>query len=90
MAATTREVKISIRAKREERDFIDLAADVLGKNRSEFMLESAYEKAREVLLDQRLFYLSDEQYQQFLEILDRPPTRHEKLHKLLHSKSPWD
>ena len=51
------------------RDLIDRAADVFGKTRTEFILESARTHAIDVLLDQRLFKLDDEQYAAFLHAL---------------------
>jgi len=47
-----REAAINIRALPQQRDLIDQAAQVLGKNRSDFMLEAACDKAQSVLLDQ--------------------------------------
>lgn len=89
-ASQTRDVKINIRAKQNQRDLIDRAAQVQGKSRSEFMLESAYQKAQEVLLDRCFFGLDEGKFQQFVERLDAPPTLNNKLHTLLTSKSPWD
>jgi uncharacterized protein (DUF1778 family) len=86
----TRNVKINIRAKKHQRDLIDRAAELQGKSRSEFMLDSAQKSAQDVLLDRRLFVLDDIQFQQFVELLDEPPTHHERLHELLTSKAPWD
>jgi hypothetical protein len=40
-----REAAINLRAMHEQRDLIDQAAAVLGKNRSDFMLEAACERA---------------------------------------------
>jgi uncharacterized protein (DUF1778 family) len=85
-----RDVTINIRAKQSQRDLIDRAAEVQGKSRSEFMLESAYQKAQDVLLDNSFFGLDQNKFKQFLALLDAPPQRHEKLHKLLSSKSAWD
>ncbi|KJH71643.1 type II toxin-antitoxin system TacA family antitoxin [Aliterella atlantica] len=85
-----RDVTINIRAKQTQRDLIDRAAEVQGKSRSEFMLESAYQKAQDVLLDRSFFGLDKTKFKQFVELLDAPPTRNEKLHVLLTTKSPWD
>jgi uncharacterized protein (DUF1778 family) len=85
-----RNVTINIRAKQNQRDLIDRAAEVQGKSRSEFMLESAYQKAQDVLLDRSFFGLDDLKFKQFLALLDAPPARNEKLHTLLTTKSPWD
>ena len=86
----TRDVTINIRAKQNQRDHIDRAAEVQGKSRSEFMLESSYEKAQDVLLDRTFFGLDEPRYKQFLALLDAPPTRNEKLHTFLTTKAPWD
>jgi uncharacterized protein (DUF1778 family) len=55
----TRDVTINIRAKKNQRDPIDRAAELQGKSRSEFMLESAQKTAQDVLLDQRFFGLDE-------------------------------
>jgi uncharacterized protein (DUF1778 family) len=89
-ASQTRDVKINIRAQQNQRDLIDRAAKAQGKSRSEFMLESAYQKAQEVLLDQCFFGLDEVKFQEFVERLDAPPTVNDKLHTLLTTKSPWD
>lgn len=86
----TRDVKINIRAKQNQRDLIDHAAEVQGKSRSEFMLESAYQKAQEVLLNQSFFGLDELKFKQFVELLDAPPRPNEKLRAVLTTKAPWD
>lgn len=85
-----RDVTINIRAHQRERDLIDRAAESLGKSRSDFMLETACREAEAVLLDRRLFVLDEEKYQQFLELLDAPPTVNENLRKLMNYKAPWE
>lgn len=86
----TRDVTINIRAKQNQRDLIDQAAEVEGKSRSEFMLESAYQRAKDVLLDRSFFGLDELKFKQFVALLDASPTQNEKLHTLLTTKSPWD
>ena len=48
-AVATRETIINLRAPAKQRALIDQAAQVLGKTRTDFMLEAAYEKAQQVL-----------------------------------------
>ena len=50
---------------------IDDAAAVLGKTRTEFMVESARRQAVDVLLDQRLFTLDSERYDAFMQALEK-------------------
>lgn len=52
-----RDAAINLRALPQQRDLIDQAAKLLGKNRSDFMLEAACDKAQSVLLDQVFFGL---------------------------------
>ncbi len=85
-----RDVTINIRAHQTQGDLIDRAAEALGKSRSDFMLETASREAEAVLLDRRLFILDDEKFQQFVELLDAPPTENENLRQLLTTKAPWD
>lgn len=86
----TRDVTINIRAKQNQRDLIDYAAAVQGKNRSEFMLVSAYQKAQDVLLDRYFFGLDELKFKQFVALLDAPPAQNEKLRTLLTAQAPWD
>lgn len=86
----TREVTINIRAKQSQRGLIDQAAKIQGKSRSEFMLETAYQKAQEVILSYCFFGLDQDKFQKFVALLDAPPVQNEKLQALLTTKSPWD
>lgn len=85
-----RDVTINIRAHQAQRDLIDRAAEALGKNRSDFMLESACRQAEAVLLDRRLFMVDDEKFQQFVDLLNAPPLANENLRTLLTTKAPWE
>ena len=80
---------INLRALPEQRDLIDHAAHLLGKNRSDFMLESACDKARMVLLDQVFFRLDIDKFEQFTAMLDAPSVSNAGLERLLAIKAPW-
>ena len=80
---------INLRALPEQRDLIDQAAHLLGKNRSDFMLESACDKARTVLLDQVFFRLDTDKFEQFTAMLDAPCVSTAGLDRLLAVKAPW-
>ena len=83
-------VTINLRATAQIRDRIDRAAALLGQNRTEFMLDSARLRAEDVLLDQRLFSLNEEQYNDFINLLDEPPKPKEELRRLLSARAPWE
>lgn len=84
-----RDAAINLRARPEQRELIDQAARLLGKNRSDFMLEAACDKAQSVLLDQVFFKLDTEQFRQFTKLLDAPPARNLGLERLMAVKAPW-
>jgi len=85
-----RDVTINLRANQKQRALIDRAAETLGKNRSDFMLEAACREADAVLLDRRLFLLDEKAYKRFTAALDKPPAGNPKLRRLLASKAPWE
>lgn len=84
-----RDAIINLRALPEQRDLIDQAAELVGKNRSDFMLEAACERAQSVLLDQVLFNLDEAKFRRFTAMLDAPLERNAGLDRLLAVKAPW-
>ena len=85
-----RGVSINLRANQRQRSLIDRAAEALGKNRSDFMLEAACREADAVLLDRRFFLLDEKVYRRFIAALDKPPADNPRLRRLLASKAPWE
>ncbi len=84
-----RDAAINLRAMPEQRDLIDQAAQLLGKSRSDFMLEAACDKAQAVLLDQVFFNLDEAKFREFTVLLDTPPTSNPGLDRLMAVKAPW-
>lgn len=80
---------ISLRIDANTRQLIDDAAAILGKTRTEFMVESARRQAIDVLLDQRLFVLNADYYATFMEALDSPPAPGSKLRSLMRRVPAW-
>lgn len=87
---TERGITINLRASERKRALIDRAAEVVGKNRSEFMLDASCREATSVLLDQRLFLLDETTFKRFTAALDKRPSENPRLRRLLSSKAPWD
>jgi uncharacterized protein (DUF1778 family) len=84
-----RDAAINLRALPEQRDLIDQAATLLGKNRSDFMLEAACDRAQAVLLDQVFFNLDTARFRQFTALLDAPPSHNPGLERLMAVSPPW-
>lgn len=80
---------INLRIEANTRQLIDDAAAILGKTRTEFMVESARRQAIDVLLDQRLFVLDPDRYDAFIHALDNPPAPGPKLRSLLRRMPAW-
>lgn len=80
---------INLRIDVSTRQLIDEAAAILGKTRTEFMVESARRQAIDVLLDQRLFVLNPNYYDAFMQALDNPPAPGLKLRSLLRRIPAW-
>jgi len=88
--ATPERISINLRTDAASRELIDRAAEALGKNRSEFMLEAARREAMAVLVDQRLFLLDDRAYRRFTAALDAVPTENPRLRRFLRAQAPWE
>jgi uncharacterized protein (DUF1778 family) len=86
----TRGGNINLRVSRGQKALIDRAAEALGRNRSDFMLETACREAESVLLDRRYFALPEEEFRRFKAMLDKPPARSPRLARLLKTRAPWD
>ena len=84
-----RDASINLRAKTGQRDLIDQAAAMLGKSRSDFMLEAACDRAQSILLDQVFFKLDAGPFKSFLQRLDAPPAPNEGLARLMDVTAPW-
>jgi uncharacterized protein (DUF1778 family) len=81
---------INLRVPEKTRQLIDTAAAIVGKTRTEFMLDSARQQAVNVVLDQRLFVLDAEQYDAFVRVLDNPPPAGAQLKALMNKKPLWE
>jgi uncharacterized protein (DUF1778 family) len=86
----TRGENINLRVSRGQKALIDRAAQALGRNRSEFMLETACREAEIVLLDRRYFGLPEQEFRRFTAMLDKPAAANPRLARLLRTKAPWD
>lgn len=80
---------IQIRASADAKAALNRAAALRGQKLSEFMLESARQRAEETILDQRMFFLDDAAHAQFLALLDSPPRTSSKVRARLNRKAPW-
>jgi uncharacterized protein (DUF1778 family) len=84
------DVNIHLRARPQDRELIDRAAELTGANRSQFMMASALKEAKNVLLDQTTVYADGKTFKQILDWMDEPATAQEVagMKKLLAVRPP--
>ena len=81
---------LNIRIKPEVRGLIDRAAELLGKNRTDFVLDAARHAAEDALLDRTVFVVNSKAYAEFIERLDAPSQPNERLRRSLETVAPWE
>jgi uncharacterized protein (DUF1778 family) len=81
---------LNLRIRPQVRELIDRAAELAGKNRTDFVLDAARRAAEETLLDRAVFTLSATAYRQFLARLDAPPKPNKRLRKSMQTTAPWE
>jgi uncharacterized protein (DUF1778 family) len=89
-AEGTRRDTLNIRIKPEVRGLIDRAAELVGKNRTDFVLAAARHAAEDALLDRTMFAVSPKAYAEFLARLDAPPQPNERLRRSMKTGAPWE
>ena len=89
-ATEAKRATLNIRIKPEVRDLIDRAAKSRGKNRTDFILESARLAAEDALLDQVIMSVSPKAFAEFSARLDMPPKANASLRKTMQTPAPWD
>ena len=81
---------VNIRMSREDRNFIDRAAQTAGKTRTEFMIDAARRTAQETLLDTTLLLVDRGTFKRFKKLFDAPAQPNDRLRALLRQKAPWE
>jgi uncharacterized protein (DUF1778 family) len=92
MATTTarRAEKIDIRLTAEAKETLRSAAAAQGRTVSEFVLDSALQRAAETLPDRTRFELGAKQWAEFQALLDAPPRDLPRLATLLKKPSVFE
>lgn len=85
------EVNIHLRARAYDRELIDQAAELLGSNRSQFMMASALKEAKNVILDQTSLYVDNKTFLKVLDLLDTVATQEQVdgMKRLANIQAPW-
>jgi uncharacterized protein (DUF1778 family) len=81
---------LNMRIKPETRKLLDRAAELTGKNLTDFVLDAARQAAQNALLDRSVIQLNNKAYGAFVALLDAPPQPNERLRKSLQTPPPWE
>ena len=81
---------LNLRIKPEMRGMIDRAAELVGKTRTDFVLDAARRAAEEALLDRTLLRVSPESYADFVALLDAPPLASAALRRKMQTRAHWE
>ena len=81
---------LNLRIQPQVRELIDRAAELAGRNRTDFVLDAARRAAEDILFDRTVFTVSSKAYRQFLARLDAPPKPNRRLLKTIETRAPWD
>ena len=86
----TKRDTLNLRIKPELRGLIDRAAELSGKNRTDFVLDAARHAAEDALLDRTVFAFDSKAHASFLAKLDAPPRPNARLRRTLRTPPPWE
>lgn len=81
-----RRTTLNIRTTSETKHLLQRAAEMLGTTVSGFLLNSAMEKAHDIIQKQKHFLLDESQWDIFCTTLDCEPTKNQKLQALLNDQ----
>jgi len=71
-ASETKSSRLNLRVAPADEELLRQAAELLDESVSEFLVESARERAERLVADRTAFALDEEQWSAFAEALDRP------------------
>ena len=81
---------LNLRIRPEVRGLIDRAAELVGKNRTDFVLDAARRAAEDALMERTVFAFHAKAYRAFVARLDAPPKPNRRLRKSLQTPAPWE
>jgi len=89
-AQTAKRDTLNLRVKPADRELIDRAARLVGKSRTDFLLEAGRRAAEDALLDRKLWRVDSETFDAFVALLDAPPQPNERLRRTMKTRAPWE
>ena len=80
--------RINIRVDSADRELFDRAAEAGDENLTQFLIESGRERAERLLADRTTFQVAEENWQEIVDVLDRPAEPKSELIELFSRPRP--
>ena len=90
LSTSPRSEKLDLRLTPQAKQRLFAAAEAQNRTVSEFVLQSALERADEALADRRLFLMPEDSWDAFMAALDAPARDLPRLNRLLSQKTPFE
>ncbi len=90
MSSEGRSERVDLRMSPTVKQTLLQAAAASNKTLTEFLLDSGMHAAHDTLADRRTFVLNDEQWADFMTVLDSPPADNPRFRALLHRTPAWE
>lgn len=87
LGTAAKESRFNVRTTKTQRAIIERGATVQGQTVTDFVVSSAYEKAEQVLADQRSFVVPKAKWDAFVAALDKPTNHKARLARLMSEPS---
>lgn len=87
---STRPQQINLRVSDFQRELLDHAAHVQGKNRTDFILDAAVQEARATIEAQATLLVDEPTFESFRLAIEAPIPSTGELKKLFSTKAPWE
>ncbi len=81
---------VNLKMREDTRALIDRAAKMLGRSRTDFMIEASRRAAEDAILDQSVIVTDKASYDRFVAILDAPTQSNEALRKTMQAVPLWE
>ena len=86
----TRNDRLNVRVTEAQKRLISRAAKSAHSSLSDFVLRAVCRASEQVLAEQTSFFLNEEDYIAFQEVLEGPAKYNPQLSKVLKEKAPWE
>ena len=87
---SSKDSRINLRVSTRQEQLIRRAALATDRSLTDFVLDSAAQRAEEILADRRWFILSEEDFATFQDLLEQPLEHAEELQRFLTDSQPVD